>query len=102
MSNVAQLYELCLEIEKLPASEQQTKVSVLASKLCDEAKVAETILGKNDDCYYKFRDAVEDIANEAYNRDSRETILSIANKLFDLLEKPMYDYGKDEDVEEQK
>lgn len=28
------LYDLCLEIEKLPASEQQTNVSVLASSIC--------------------------------------------------------------------
>jgi len=26
-------YELCLEIEKLPASEQQTKISIMASDL---------------------------------------------------------------------
>jgi len=31
------LYELCLEIEQLPASEQQTKVSMMASALCRKA-----------------------------------------------------------------
>lgn len=32
------IYQLCLEIEKLPASEQQTKVSVMASALFNETQ----------------------------------------------------------------
>lgn len=30
---IREIYELCLEIEKLPASEQQTKISVMAGDI---------------------------------------------------------------------
>ena len=40
-----QIYELCLEIEKLPASEQQTRISVLATALHSDvdATVAQAV-----------------------------------------------------------
>jgi hypothetical protein len=37
------IYELCLEIEKLPASEQQTKISVMASDIYKRFKAAEQV-----------------------------------------------------------
>ena len=59
------LYELCLEIENLPASEQQTKVSLLASDIlksvggltqraADESHVTFLNGVECDECHRRF------------------------------------------------
>jgi len=46
--------------------------------------------------YAEFIEEVRDIANRAHMRDSRETALSIANQLFDLLDS-LYEEDKEKE-----
>ena len=65
MSELEKLcYELSLEIENMPASEQQTKVSILASELgkaikaaeeCDECGLPKFDVCINDACANQYK-----------------------------------------------
>ncbi len=44
------IYDLCQEIEKLPASDQQTKVVTLAAKLQDDVVAMRSVADSNSRC----------------------------------------------------
>jgi gamma-glutamyl phosphate reductase len=87
--------ELCGEIEKLPASEQQTKVSILASELKETIKkiTSEPITPQQEGVFDKLKAQKDKIVREqekpvAYSADDLDKIWDvlrlIANRLWSM------------------